>query len=97
MSSKTVQALMFSFSLLTLREELLSQKYNKDCKECITADQYPRRRTHAIQDQHLESVLVQIPMVETLQRMSTVELLSRPEQLPRLPTLWPVGSLAFRS
>src|SRR5262249_54350719 len=42
-------------------------------------------------------VLVQIPMVETLQRMSTVELLSRPEQLPRLPTLWPVGSLAFRS
>jgi len=45
----------------------------------------------------LIKVLVQIPMVETLQRMSTVELLSRPEQLPRLPTLWPVGSLAFRS
>jgi hypothetical protein len=43
------------------------------------------------------TVLVQIPMVETLQRMSIVELLSRPEQLPRLPTLWPVGSLAFRS
>src|SRR5690348_5015424 len=44
----------------------------------------------------LSRVLVQIPMVETLQRMSTVELLSRPEQLPRRPTLWPVGSLAFR-
>jgi hypothetical protein len=44
-------------------------------------------------------VLVQIRIVELKQykRMRTVELFSRPERLPRLPALSPVGALAFRS
>jgi hypothetical protein len=46
-----------------------------------------------------EMVLVQIRIVELKQykRMRTVELFSRPERLPRLPALSPVGALAFRS
>ena len=45
------------------------------------------------------TVLVQMRIVELKQykRMRTVELFSRPERLPRLPALTPVGALAFQS